>query len=110
MRVIVASSRPLEESNMSAWRHVLGTGEGVFHTLLTWRPLRYLGRISYTFYLYHVAVLVIVSHYLHTSDCVELHEPVQFEPPPPLPPEVVDRTRNTYVAAYERITGLRWRS
>jgi phosphoribosylaminoimidazole-succinocarboxamide synthase len=32
------------------------------------------------------------------------------QPPPPLPPEVVDRTRNTYVAAYERITGLRWRS
>ena len=32
------------------------------------------------------------------------------EPPPPLPPEVVEQTRQTYVAAYERITGSRWRS
>ncbi len=47
--------------------YVLGTREGVVHSLLTWRPLRYLGRISYTFYLYHVAVLVIVSHYLNSS-------------------------------------------
>ena len=30
------------------------------------------------------------------------------EPPPPLPAEVVERTRQTYVAAYERITGSRW--
>jgi phosphoribosylaminoimidazole-succinocarboxamide synthase len=30
------------------------------------------------------------------------------EPPPPLPQDVVDQTRQTYVAAYERITGLRW--
>ncbi len=27
-------------------------------------------------------------------------------PPPPLPPEVVDRTRQRYVDAYERLTGL----
>jgi phosphoribosylaminoimidazole-succinocarboxamide synthase len=27
------------------------------------------------------------------------------EPPPPLPPEVVDRTRQRYVEAYERLTG-----
>ena len=32
------------------------------------------------------------------------------EPPPPLPPEVVEQTRQTYVAAYERITGSRWDS
>ncbi|MGO8957647.1 MAG: phosphoribosylaminoimidazolesuccinocarboxamide synthase [Streptosporangiaceae bacterium] len=32
------------------------------------------------------------------------------EPPPRLPREVVERTRETYVAAYERITGSRWRS
>jgi phosphoribosylaminoimidazole-succinocarboxamide synthase len=30
------------------------------------------------------------------------------EPPPPLPPEIVEQTRLTYVAAYERITGLPW--
>ncbi|WKK20971.1 phosphoribosylaminoimidazolesuccinocarboxamide synthase [Streptomyces olivoreticuli] len=29
-------------------------------------------------------------------------------PPPPLPPEVVDRTRAKYVEAYERLTGLSW--
>jgi phosphoribosylaminoimidazole-succinocarboxamide synthase len=31
------------------------------------------------------------------------------EPPPPLPESVVARTRERYIAAYERITGLRWR-
>jgi phosphoribosylaminoimidazole-succinocarboxamide synthase len=30
------------------------------------------------------------------------------EPPPPLPDEVVDRTRAKYVEAYERLTGTRW--
>jgi phosphoribosylaminoimidazole-succinocarboxamide synthase len=30
------------------------------------------------------------------------------QPPPPLPSLVVERTRQRYVAAYERITGLRW--
>ena len=30
-------------------------------------------------------------------------------PPPPLPDEVVERTRDRYVEAYERITGRRWR-
>ncbi|WP_116212705.1 phosphoribosylaminoimidazolesuccinocarboxamide synthase [Streptomyces olivoreticuli] len=29
-------------------------------------------------------------------------------PPPPLPPEVVERTRSKYVEAYERLTGLNW--
>jgi phosphoribosylaminoimidazole-succinocarboxamide synthase len=32
------------------------------------------------------------------------------EPPPELPDEIVAQTRQTYVAAYERITGLRWDS
>jgi phosphoribosylaminoimidazole-succinocarboxamide synthase len=31
------------------------------------------------------------------------------EPPPPLPEPVVERTRDTYLRAYESITGLRWR-
>ena len=30
------------------------------------------------------------------------------EPPPPLPEPVVERTRDTYVRAYESITGRRW--
>lgn len=30
-------------------------------------------------------------------------------PPPALPDEIVEQTRQTYVTAYERITGLRWR-
>jgi phosphoribosylaminoimidazole-succinocarboxamide synthase len=30
------------------------------------------------------------------------------EPPPPLPDHVIERTRETYVAAFERITGIRW--
>jgi phosphoribosylaminoimidazole-succinocarboxamide synthase len=32
-----------------------------------------------------------------------------LEPPPPLPEPVVERTRDTYVRAYESITGRRWR-
>jgi phosphoribosylaminoimidazole-succinocarboxamide synthase len=32
------------------------------------------------------------------------------EPPPALPDGIVEQTRHTYVAAYERITGLRWSS
>jgi phosphoribosylaminoimidazole-succinocarboxamide synthase len=30
------------------------------------------------------------------------------EPPPPLPHDVVEETRRTYVTAFERITGMRW--
>jgi phosphoribosylaminoimidazole-succinocarboxamide synthase len=30
------------------------------------------------------------------------------EPPPPLPPAVVEHTRSRYVEAYERLTGQRW--
>jgi phosphoribosylaminoimidazole-succinocarboxamide synthase len=32
------------------------------------------------------------------------------KPPPPLPADVVTQTRQTYIAAYESITGLRWDS
>jgi phosphoribosylaminoimidazole-succinocarboxamide synthase len=32
------------------------------------------------------------------------------QPPPALPDEIVEQTRHTYVAAYERITGLHWAS
>jgi len=30
------------------------------------------------------------------------------EPPPPLPARVIERTRETYIEAYQRITGLTW--
>jgi phosphoribosylaminoimidazole-succinocarboxamide synthase len=30
------------------------------------------------------------------------------QPPPPLPPHVVERTRQTYIEAYQRLTGLPW--
>ncbi|MEU5030824.1 phosphoribosylaminoimidazolesuccinocarboxamide synthase [Streptomyces milbemycinicus] len=30
------------------------------------------------------------------------------QPPPPLPAEIVERTRAKYVEAYERLTGIRW--
>jgi phosphoribosylaminoimidazole-succinocarboxamide synthase len=30
------------------------------------------------------------------------------QPPPPLPDRIVERTRGTYLQAYERITGLTW--
>ena len=36
-------------------------------------------------------------------------DPGSGEPPPALPDEIVDQTRQTYIAAYERITGRRWR-
>ncbi|MEV0850402.1 phosphoribosylaminoimidazolesuccinocarboxamide synthase [Streptomyces sp. NPDC049954] len=30
------------------------------------------------------------------------------QPPPPMPQDVVDRTRGKYIEAYERLTGVRW--
>ncbi|MGB6457558.1 MAG: phosphoribosylaminoimidazolesuccinocarboxamide synthase [Streptosporangiaceae bacterium] len=36
-------------------------------------------------------------------------DPGSGEPPPALPDEIVEQTRQTYIAAYERITGRRWR-
>ncbi|MFI6289443.1 phosphoribosylaminoimidazolesuccinocarboxamide synthase [Streptomyces sp. NPDC051018] len=35
-------------------------------------------------------------------------DPRGEQPPPPLPPEVVEATRAKYVEAYERLTGLTW--
>lgn len=34
--------------------------------------------------------------------------PNSGRPPPPLPARVIERTRETYIEAYERITGLTW--
>ncbi|GAA3767646.1 phosphoribosylaminoimidazolesuccinocarboxamide synthase [Streptomyces chiangmaiensis] len=33
---------------------------------------------------------------------------VSEQPPPPLPPEIVEATRAKYMEAYERLTGVRW--
>jgi peptidoglycan/LPS O-acetylase OafA/YrhL len=52
--------------------YVLGLQKGFLHTLLTSPPLTYLGLISYTFYLYHEAVLLQVSRYLHSPILIAL--------------------------------------
>jgi peptidoglycan/LPS O-acetylase OafA/YrhL len=44
----------------------LAISSGPTHTLLTFRPLGYLGRISYTFYLWHVAVVILLESYLQS--------------------------------------------
>jgi len=46
--------------------YVLGAQSGLLYTILTAPPLRYLGLISYTFYLYHEAVLLKVGQYFHS--------------------------------------------
>jgi len=56
----------------STLTYVLGTQEGFLHTLLTAPPLRYLGVISYTFYLYHEAVLLKAGRYLHSPLLIAL--------------------------------------
>jgi len=35
-------------------------------------------------------------------------DPAGPQPPPPLPPGVIARTRGRYIEAYERLTGMRW--
>ncbi len=35
-------------------------------------------------------------------------DPAGPQPPPPLPPDVIARTRGRYIEAYERLTGMRW--
>lgn len=41
--------------------------KGFALTVLSWPPLRYLGRISYSFYLWHVAVLMLLFERIHSS-------------------------------------------
>lgn len=43
------------------------TADGAIQKILSWAGLRYLGRISYTFYLYHVAVLYLLEHRIHNA-------------------------------------------
>jgi peptidoglycan/LPS O-acetylase OafA/YrhL len=46
--------------------YVLGSQAGFVHWLLTRRALRYLGKISYTFYLYHFGVIVLIQQNIHS--------------------------------------------
>ena len=46
--------------------YVLASRRGFTHTLLTAPPLRYLGLVSYTFYLYHEGVLLQVGQYFQS--------------------------------------------
>ena len=47
--------------------YVLASAEGITHRIMTTRPLRYLGQISYTFYLYHFGVLIIIKQHYHSA-------------------------------------------
>ena len=51
----------------SALVYALSLSKGLFHRILTARYVQYLGRISYTFYLYHLAVLLKVGEHLHST-------------------------------------------
>lgn len=46
--------------------YTLGLKNGWFYSILTAPHVQYLGRISYTFYLYHLAVLLKVEEHLHS--------------------------------------------
>jgi peptidoglycan/LPS O-acetylase OafA/YrhL len=52
--------------------YALGLHRGFGHAILTLRPLRYMGQISYTFYLYHLGVLVLIREHFHSSILVAL--------------------------------------
>jgi peptidoglycan/LPS O-acetylase OafA/YrhL len=52
--------------------YTLGMSEGPLHTLLIMSPVRFLGRISYTFYLYHVAVLLKFDQWTSSHALVAL--------------------------------------
>jgi peptidoglycan/LPS O-acetylase OafA/YrhL len=47
--------------------YALGSQGGVAYSQLTLRPLRYMGQISYTFYLYHLGVLILVRQHVHSA-------------------------------------------
>jgi peptidoglycan/LPS O-acetylase OafA/YrhL len=52
--------------------YALGASRGFGHAILTLRPLRYMGQISYTFYLYHLGVLVLIREHFHSTIVVAL--------------------------------------
>jgi peptidoglycan/LPS O-acetylase OafA/YrhL len=45
--------------------YILGAQDGFVHWMLTRGALRYLGKVSYTFYLYHFGVLRLVQQSIH---------------------------------------------
>jgi peptidoglycan/LPS O-acetylase OafA/YrhL len=47
--------------------YTLGIRQGLLHSILTARPLRFIGLISYTFYLYFVAVILRVEVHVHST-------------------------------------------
>jgi peptidoglycan/LPS O-acetylase OafA/YrhL len=47
--------------------YTLGSREGFVYSILSTRPLRYLGLISYAFYLYHWGVLILLEQHTHIS-------------------------------------------
>jgi peptidoglycan/LPS O-acetylase OafA/YrhL len=46
---------------------LLGTQAGLVYAIVSAKPLRYLGQISYTFYLYHLGVLILLEQRAHTA-------------------------------------------
>jgi len=56
----------------SALTYTLGIREGLLYNILTTRSLRFLGLISYTFYLYFVAVLLKVRWFVHSKGLVAI--------------------------------------
>jgi peptidoglycan/LPS O-acetylase OafA/YrhL len=51
----------------SALVYALGASSGLVYHVLATRPLRYLGLISYTFYLYHEAVILKLGDYVNSQ-------------------------------------------
>ncbi len=47
--------------------YTLAIREGFIYSVLTWTPVRYLGIISYTFYLYHEVVIGWLRAYFHST-------------------------------------------
>jgi peptidoglycan/LPS O-acetylase OafA/YrhL len=46
--------------------------QGFALTVLSWSPIRYLGKISYSFYLWHWAILMLLSERIHLAPLVTL--------------------------------------
>jgi peptidoglycan/LPS O-acetylase OafA/YrhL len=47
--------------------YVLASQDGLVRTVLTSKPLRYMGLISYTFYLYHLGVLSLLHQHVQSK-------------------------------------------
>jgi peptidoglycan/LPS O-acetylase OafA/YrhL len=47
--------------------YLLGSREGFVYAIVSAKPLRYLGLISYTFYLYHFGVVILLEQPIHTA-------------------------------------------